>query len=74
MEEFNTRIECPHCGEKSFETVAFNFLEADQSGCHSRPQQIECSDCYKKYWIKAHVSFDVDVHTISKRKIKDGYR
>lgn len=67
-EEFSARIECPHCGNEEFECIYFNFMEADQSGCDSGLKKFECFECGKKYWIRAWVNFEVDVHHIYAKK------
>lgn len=72
MEEFDSYVQCPHCGEEQRETFAFNFMNADPSGCESQLHQFMCDNyedgCGKKFWARAYVSFDVSADYTYKTK------
>ncbi|MGZ3770080.1 MAG: hypothetical protein ACXVCP_00290 [Bdellovibrio sp.] len=70
-EEFGTYVECPHCGHEQHETIPFNFMEADPGGCSSHVEEFECFGCFKKFWLRAYVSFDVDISDYWTKKPKD---
>ncbi len=73
MEEFSRMVECPHCGLDNYETFAFNFMEADPTGCDSKLQETECKGCFRKFWSTARVNFEVEIYnTYGKKPLKKG--
>jgi len=70
MIEFNVDIECPFCWEERTYVAAFDFHEADNSGCLSKAMNDECQECAKSFWFRAYVEFNTNQHHTSKRRFK----
>lgn len=70
MIEFSKYTECPHCEHETYCTALFDFNEADEGGCNSMLMQEHCGSCGEPFWLKAYVSFDIDVHGVWKKKPK----
>ena len=68
--EMHMDVECPHCGNETQEHAEFNMSEAEDHGVESGYYEVECHECYKKFWFNGRVSFETEVRNILTKKPK----